>query len=467
MDNIYENNVLCSILDNLYDAVLIADHDCTVVYVNDAYTRVTGVTREDILHKNITTARPGSRMRAVVTSGKAELGFHRVNGERAWITNVVPIMENDTIIGGASISTDTADVLKISKKLEKSQRKLQNLEKQMAHVQVTRFSFDDIIAVSRISLEGKKFAAKLAPRDIAILIQGESGTGKEVYAQAVHNASPRRNAPFVAINCSAISPLLLESELFGYSEGAFTGAKKGGKPGLLETANGGTVFFDEIGDMDLQFQARLLRALQEEAVLPVGERKEKPIDVRILSATNKDLKAMVADGRFRLDLYYRIAPITLRLPPLRERSEDIPALIKFFLEREDVHSPGEPSLTEQAMNLLLHYNWPGNIRELANVIKTSSVLSDGMHIDIHDFPPYLQDYGVEANYVDIMSMKAVVRAAEREAIHKALLRYGKSTEGKRLAAKALGISMGSLYNKLGERENGGQFSTPQKPETTP
>lgn len=454
MNGIHENAALRVILDNLYDAVLIVDRDCMVTYVNDAYTRVTGVAKKDILHNDITIVRPGSRMRAVVTSGKAQLGFHRVDGERSWITNVVPIMENGEIIGGVSISTDTADFFRIFKKLEKMREKLQNLEKQMANVQVTRFSFDDVIAVDKTSVETRQLAARIALKDISILILGESGTGKEVYAQAIHNASHRRNAPFMPINCSAISPNLLESELFGYSDGSFTGAKRGGRPGLLEAANGGTVFLDEIGDMDLQFQARLLRALQEAVVLPVGGRKERPIDVRILSATNKDIKAMTADGSFRLDLYYRIAPMTLPLPPLRKRREDIPALIKFFLEQEGMHSLGGPVLTEQAMNLLLHYDWPGNIRELANVIKASSVLSDGACIDVHDFPPYLQNYGVEAKYVDITPMKAAVRMAEREAVHKALLRYGKSTEGKRMAARALGISMGSLYNKLTDAKDG-------------
>ncbi len=439
---------LVSFIDSMYDGVLIVDRDERVLYVNDSFTRVTGAEKKDLLGRILHTVRPGARMPEVIGSGVPQLGIHRVVGNREHVANVFPIFKDGKVIGGASISNDTSDIMRISKELETYRQSLDKIESWMKTVKLTRYSFDDIIAVDKESVETKNTAIRLALRDISVLVTGESGTGKEVYAQAIHNASNRRSSPFVAINCSAMSPSLLESELFGYADGAFTGAKKGGKPGVFEAADKGTVFLDEIGEMDIVFQAKLLRTLQEGVVRPVGSNEERRVDVRVLSATNRDLPQMVAENRFRLDLFYRIAPITLALAPLRERPGDLEALIGRFLEQEGKQNHKNLKLSQNAYDVLMSYPWPGNIRELGNVLCAAAVLVEKDTIDVGDFPKAVQDYSIEADYVQLRSLKDVVRKAESDLIRKALLRYGDTTEGKRNAARALGISVATLYNKL-------------------
>lgn len=439
---------LVSFLDSMYDGVLIADRNERVLYVNAAYTRITGIEKKDILGRILHEARPGARMPEVIESGAPQLGVHRVVGNREHVANVFPVFKEDVVIGGASILNETSDIMRISRELEVYRQSLDKIGDWMKAMKRTRYSFDDIVAVDRLSMEAKNTAVRLAGRDISILVTGESGTGKEIYAQAIHNASNRRASPFVAINCSAMTPSLLESELFGYVDGAFSGAKKSGKIGVFEEADKGTVFLDEIGEMDIVFQAKLLRTLQEGVIRPVGGNSERAVDVRVLSATNRDLPKMVADGRFRLDLFYRIAPITLHLAPLRERPGDLEALIGRFLEQEGRQNRKNLSLSENACKVLMNYNWPGNIRELGNVICAAAVLVEKDMIDIGDFPKTIQDYGIGADYVPIRTLRDAVRRAESDVIRKALLRYGDSIAGKRSAARALGISVATLYNKL-------------------
>ncbi len=437
-----------SLLDSMYDAVLIVDQNERVIYVNDSFTRVTGAEKSSLLGKILHKVRPGARMPTVLKTGTAELGIHRVVGNREHVANVVPIFRDGKQIGGASISNNTSDIMRISNELEKYRASLKKMEAMMKKVRVTRYCFDDIIAESTSSIEAKRTAMRLAQKDISVLLLGESGTGKEIYAQSIHDASTRRNSPFIAINCSALSPDLLESELFGYEDGTFTGARKGGKPGVFEAANHGTVFLDEIAEMDVAFQAKLLRTLQEGVVRRVGGDKEIRVDVRVLSATNRDLKQSVEKGRFRLDLYYRIAHISLSLEPLRNRPEDLRVMIDHFLTREGERNGKNLSLTPNARELLLNYHWPGNIRELSNALRAAAILVDKDTIDVDDFSQTIRDYGIAADYVPITSLKEAVHKAEREIIQKALLKYGNTTEGKRRAAKALNISVATLYNKL-------------------
>lgn len=230
---------------------------------------------------------------------------------------------------------------------------------------VARYTFDDIIGVNDRILEIKKLASRFAKADPSILILGESGTGKELFAQAIHNVSGRKDKPFVAFNCAAVTESLIESELFGYEEGAFTGARKGGKPGLFELAHRGTVFLDEVGDIPLTVQARLLRVLQEKEVIRVGGTDVIPVDIRIIAATNQDLWRMVQEGNFRRDLYYRINVLCLHLPTLAERVEDIPFLVSHMLEKRGIRK----DIPKDMMRILLEYHWPGNIRELENCLE--------------------------------------------------------------------------------------------------
>jgi DNA-binding NtrC family response regulator len=298
-------------------------------------------------------------------------------------------------------------------------------------------------------------AERVAPSEASVLILGESGTGKELLARVIHRASARRDGPFVAFDCSALAPSLVESELFGHEKGAFTGAQRA-RRGLFREAQGGTLFLDEIGDVAPEVQNKLLRVLQEREIKPVGGDTFVKIDVRILAATNKDLKQMIASGRFREDLYYRLAVVPLELPPLRERREDIPDLVHYFLGRRRGAGPRPSDIAPEALEKLAAYRWPGNIRELENVVERAAILSDGKIIHARDLPP-LGAAAVEtrANIPEAPGegtlkerVAAVTRTVERQAIVDALRSEGTPTK----AARRLGISRASLYAKLKELE---------------
>ena len=268
-------DIFQSVLNNLHEGVLITDAKNKVIYVNDAYTRVTGIEKSEIITTDLSQSRPGSQMKKVLENGQPLFGVYRNYGNREHISNIVPIYKNGELFGGASIAYSISDLKDISELLENNLKKLEKLQSQIDNMRITKYCFDDIIALNSNSIETKMLAIKLAKKDIPILILGESGTGKEVYAQAIHDASHRREYSFIAINCSAISSTLVESELFGYVGNAFSGAKREGQKGIFEAAEGGTVFLDEIGELDVNLQAKLLRVLQESSVRPVGGTKEK------------------------------------------------------------------------------------------------------------------------------------------------------------------------------------------------
>jgi DNA-binding NtrC family response regulator len=301
-------------------------------------------------------------------------------------------------------------------------------------------------------------AERVAQSEASVLILGESGTGKELLARVIHRSSARRDGPFVAFDCSALAPSLVESELFGHEKGAFTGAQRA-RRGLFREAQGGTLFLDEIGDVAPEVQNKLLRVIQERELKPVGGDTFVKIDVRIVAATNKDLKALVAQGRFREDLYYRMAVVPISLPPLRERQSDIPELVAFFLLRRRGAGPRPLEMSAAALQRLTDYAWPGNIRELENVVERAAILSDGQVIEERDLPPLLNAQPIPRAAPpvpapvenDTRTLKErvadVVREVERQAIKDAL----RAEEGSPTrAARRLGISRASFYNKLKE-----------------
>jgi DNA-binding NtrC family response regulator len=296
-------------------------------------------------------------------------------------------------------------------------------------------------------------AERVAPSEASVLILGESGTGKELLARVIHRSSARRDGPFVAFDCSALAPSLVESELFGHEKGAFTGAR-GARRGLFREAQGGTLFLDEIGDVAPEVQNKLLRVIQEREVKPVGGDTFVKIDVRLLAATNKDLKTLIREGKFREDLYYRLAVVPLELPPLRERKEDIPELVAYFLSRRRGAGPRPVEVSPEALGRLSDYEWPGNIRELENVIERGAILSDGKVIHARDLPPLLNAQPiprVTAGESDNRPLKERVAEAARQVERAAILEALKAEEGSPTrAARRLGISRASFYNKVKE-----------------
>jgi len=314
-----------------------------------------------------------------------------------------------------------------------------------------RFTFKDIIAKSQVMRKLVDYAKNISDSPSTVLIEADSGTGKEVFAQSMHNASSRHDKGFVAINCAAISDNLIESELFGYDDGAFTGAKKGGHPGKFELANGGTLFLDEVGDMKPEVQVKLLRAIQESAITRVGGEKTIPVDVRIIAATNKNLKEEVDKGNFRLDLYYRLSVIPLKIPALKERMEDLPSLIRFFLNKKSVRLQKQvPQIRYSTLQQFLEYDWPGNIRELENVIEQYINLNGEISFETlkKKNVQNAKEANVNIDTSDITTQDVKlfsVKDMEKQLILQTLMHFNNNMSH---SAKSLGISRNTLYLKL-------------------
>lgn len=311
---------------------------------------------------------------------------------------------------------------------------------ELEHKITGKYNFATILGNSKPIKEAILLAQKVATTDTTVLLLGETGTGKEVFAQAIHYESPRKNKPFVALNCSGFSPELLESELFGYKAGAFTGANKD-KKGLLEEANGGTLFLDEIGEMSLDLQAKLLRVLENQSFIKVGATTTHKVDVRILAATNRDLKEQAESGHFRLDLYYRLSVFVIHLPPLRERKADITLLAEFYLASFAKKVNRLPlKMTEQLTTALSQHYWKGNVRELKNVIERLVILNEGDILDPTQLP---NEFFIDAPQANSFSLQAV----EKQHIQKVLAHTkGNKTE----AARLLAIGLTTLYRKIEE-----------------
>lgn len=314
--------------------------------------------------------------------------------------------------------------------------KLQNLEQRVE----SKYGFDNIIGESDEIQEAIKMAKKVAHTDMSVLLQGETGTGKELFTQAIHQISPRKNGPFVALNCSAFPKDMLESELFGFKKGAFTGATDS-KKGLIEEADGGTLFLDEIGEMDIGLQAKLLRFLENNKFTKLGETKERRVDIRVIAATNKNLKKETEDEAFRDDLYYRLAGFKIEIPPLREHSDDIPLLANFFLKRLNKRVR---DISNETMDLLISYPWQGNIRELKNIIERAAILAEGPTLTPDLLP---REFHQRAGISPGISSVSPLREVERKHIKRVL----NETKGnKTRAAEILGIGTSTLYRKIEE-----------------
>ncbi|MDT8903313.1 sigma-54 interaction domain-containing protein [Anaeroselena agilis] len=326
----------------------------------------------------------------------------------------------------------------------------QKLLEEVKKFQYARYNFTDIVGTSVEIQKVKSMAQYVANGISSIIILGETGTGKELFAQSIHNCSERRSKPFIAVNCGALPTSLIESYLFGYEEGAFTGAKKSGSSGAFEQANGGTLFLDELGEMDINLQSKLLRVLQEREVTRIGGSKPIRIDVRIVSSTNRDLAEMVAAGTFRQDLYYRLNVVQLKIPALRERPEDIPALIKTMISRYN-HLLGKfvTSISDESIKRLREHTWPGNVRELQNCLEYAiNIIGINENVlELTHFPQYIQNLSAPNSIPRIETLAEAVRLAERDAIMRALALSGQS---KKAAAHRLGISTTTLWRKLVE-----------------
>ncbi|WP_050619255.1 sigma-54 interaction domain-containing protein [Intestinimonas massiliensis (ex Afouda et al. 2020)] len=431
------------------EGITIIDTDGIIVFGNTAYreflNKEAGGDIGPIEGYRLRDLRPGARLPDVLAKGEPILHLTRQEVEDFYFVNLYPIYRDGVLLGGLSVVTFLDDAYRAREELEAMEARSKQVLHRINKANGARYTFDDIVAESPAGAQTKALAEKIAATDATVLLESESGTGKELYAQAIHNASLRREGVFVAINCANFNPNMLESELFGYVEGAFTGAKKGGKLGLFEAAAGGTLFLDEISEMDLGLQAKLLRVLQERRIRPVGGVKEIDVDVRVIAACNAGLPDYVDQGKFRKDLYYRLNTFPIHIPPLRERTGDIPALAAAILDQLS-HKLRRPfTLTDEAVRLLQAHSWPGNVRELRNVLEFSAYLTPSGIITCEAFPADLRR---PAEHDAALPLVQRVRAFEKREIQRLLARNGASLEGKKKTAAQLGISLASLYNKL-------------------
>ncbi|MNZ40873.1 Propionate catabolism operon regulatory protein [compost metagenome] len=367
VQSLIQQQRLNAVLRNLSDGVIAVDAEGLVQSLNPRMATLLELSADWACGRPIGEVMPDLELAGILRSGKGEENRLIRVGAKTLAANLTPIIEAGQV-DGVVISCQETNAIQRAERRIRSQARPRQF--------TARYRFEQILGDAPAFRETVRLAQRYAQTDSTVLITGESGTGKELLAQSLHNASGRQQGPFVAINCAAFPESLLESELFGYEEGAFTGSRKGGKIGLIETAHTGTLFLDEIGDMPVSLQTRLLRVLQEREVLRLGASEPTPVDIRVIAATHCDLRARIADGRFREDLFYRLNILRLAVPPLRERAQDIPTLVGAILERLP-RAPGAPRLDAQALRPLLPYllrhRWPGNIRELENIVERAAL----------------------------------------------------------------------------------------------
>ncbi|SET29410.1 PAS domain S-box-containing protein [Natronincola peptidivorans] len=434
------------ILDNLHEAVCVVDKEGIVILWCGKAEKLYGVKEEEIVGKKLEELFPTGLLLQVLENKKSVENVIHSPRKGSYVNiSAIPIFISGEFVGAVSTDRDITEVRNLSLELEATKEKLDYLQMEVNKINEDKYSFGQTLGRSDAIQERIQKGMQVAKTNSSVLIMGESGTGKEVFARAVHQASGRKG-PFVAINCSAIPENLFESEMFGYEGGAFTGALNKGKIGKVELAHKGTLFLDEIGDMPLYMQAKLLRVLQERQVVRVGGDKPIDIDVRIISATHRNIKKMVKEGSFREDLYYRLNVVGLEMPSLKERKEDIPMFVKHFIQEFcKENNIAAPQITPEVFQALMHYDWPGNVRELKNTVEHLVVFSKDGEISVDSLPEQLQGETEKTQTEIGYDLQENVKNIEIGIIRKAM----ETAEGnKAQAAKLLNIPRSTLYYKI-------------------
>jgi len=436
------------IFDSIYNGALVTDEKGYVTHFNKPYGEFLGVNPDDQIGSHCTDSVENSRMHIVAQTGKSEINqSHRIMGQNM-VVQRIPIKKDGRVIAvfGQVMFKDVKDVRKLATELSLLESKVKLYEEELINLRSTRYTFDSIIGSSQAIKSLKIEALRAAANQFPVLISGESGTGKELFAQAIHHAGPRRVHPFVRINCAAIPKDLLESELFGYEKGAFTGADPNGKPGKFELARHGTVFLDEVGDLPLEMQPKLLRVIEDKEFERVGGTKIIQSDFRIIAATNQNLEQMLIDNRFRKDLFYRLNVIPLHIPPLRERKSDILPTTRHLLKQMAREANlEEQKIDREAEKALNNYGWQGNVRELSNVLERTMSTLEGDTIRLQHLPFYVYRSHRKFPEHHQSPLKDVQTRTEKEAI---LYTLQETNNNKTRAAKILGIHRTLLYKKM-------------------
>ncbi|WP_240984249.1 sigma-54 interaction domain-containing protein [Acididesulfobacillus acetoxydans] len=433
-------NQLGAVMDSIVEGIIAVDKEGIVNQINKAAEKLLFVRASQILGVPLNELFPGLAIPKVLELGQPyveqEILYKSREQNLQFIGTMTPIKLEGKIAGMVISLRSVRDVRKLAGRLIREERK---------------YTLDGILGTSESITELKHKMQLVAATDSTVLITGESGTGKELFARAIHGESYRKNGPFIAINCGAIPDALLESELFGYEEGAFTGAVRGGKPGKFELADRGTLFLDEIGDMPLPLQVKLLRVLQELKIERIGGVKPTWVDVRIIAATNRNLEEMITRGEFRSDLFYRLSVIPFNIPPLRERKEDLTLLLYHFLDKYNLilnkHVTGlSPSVQEK----MLAYPWPGNVRELENAVEYAINVAAGNYIEESCIPFRVREYFTKNTGSFADDDISTINELEKKAIMAALRKFGTTGPAKEKAAQSLGMSRSTFYRKIKE-----------------
>jgi transcriptional regulator with PAS, ATPase and Fis domain len=454
-------DILTYLLTDPFEAMTVVDGDGRVVYLSEVHEKFFGLRHGEGLGRPVTSVIENTRLDQVVKSGKAEIGsVQRMNGVERVVSRI-PLRRGDKVVGaiGRVMFKGPQQLQEMNRRIAGLQSQVEFYQREAATLRRHSYGLETIIGDSAPTRRMRAEIGKLAPLDTPVLILGESGTGKELIAHALHNLSKRVDGPMVTINTSAMPNSLIEAELFGYESGSFTGADRKGRKGKFEQASGGTIFLDEIGDMPLEMQPKLLRVLQDRTIQRIGGERTFAVDFRAVCATNVNLRNQVTDGKFRLDLYYRISVVTLEAPPLRARLEDIPMLVDHFLQDLAMrHGRAKPEVLDGALDWLMSQRWPGNIRQLRHEIERAFIFCEKDTISPELFASHTFGAPQEALFTvsDVAAatasggtLKKATEQLEHQAILQALDRYAGN---KKRVAQELGISRSHLYKKLEEIE---------------
>ncbi len=433
-------NQFKDVINSIYEGVIAINNQGIVTNVNQAAEEMLQIDHNSVYRTHINNLFPDFVVEDALNRNEHtdsdlyyvnEVSYAGPNNKTLYLFyNITPMYEDGRVSGAVLTFRKKEEVEEMANRIMKENKKC---------------TFAGIIGTSNEISEIKEKMKLIAATDSTVLIYGETGTGKSIFARAIHEESPRRKNPFVSVSCAAIPATLLESELFGYEEGAFTGARKGGKPGKFELAHGGTIFLDEIGDMPLDFQVKLLHVIENKSIARIGGVSFRDVDVRIITATNRDLEELIRERKFREDLFYRINVIPFTLPSLRDRKDDIILLMHHFLDYYSVRMNKKvKGFEEDAREALLNYPWPGNVRELENAIEYAVNIESSHQVTKNSLPDKINRHSSSSDQTGIEDITSL----EEKAIKAALDKYGKTTWGKEKAASALGISRATLYRKL-------------------
>lgn len=446
-------DILTHFITNPYEGITVVDRDAVLRYISPVHERFFGFKPGGAVGLPVKDVIENTRLDEVVRTGKAEIGQVQEMRHTARVVNRIPISRDGEVVGaiGRVMFRAPEEVHELSRQISSLRAEVNYYEKELTRLRHRTFGLEEIVGESEAMQRLKADIRKVAPLQVPVFIAGESGTGKELVAHAIHNLSQRSEKPMVVVNCGALPGSLVESELFGYDAGAFTGAKREGRAGKFEMANRSSLFLDEIGDLPLEAQVKLLRVLEGSQFERVGSNKVRSADFRLISATNRDIKRAIAQEQYRADLYFRINGVTLTIPPLRERSSDIPVLTRHFITSiaQRVGS-NVRSITPQALLLLQKQSWPGNVRQLHHELQRAIIFANHHELSVADFEALhegevLEEPGLAAG--SAITMKDTMDNVELNMIRDALKRY----EGnKKRVAEELGISRSYLYKRLAD-----------------